>query len=251
MQTVIRHLKEKTNPLLHAGMNLLFPPRCLSCSKMVDSPYQFCPDCFSQLQFIAEPHCDHCGLPFEYDLGDDAICGMCMQEPPLYTQAHAAFHYNEFSRSMVTRFKYSDHTNRLPGYAQLLARAGTSIIAKSDAIVPVPLHPKRMLQRKYNQAALLSHGLSDICSLPVWPDALLRIKDTPPQASLSRNERLTNVKGAFRTNHAYASQLSGASILLVDDVMTTGATLSACTKMLLGASAKAVYVLTLARTVRD
>lgn len=252
MPTVIRKLHDIANPYVTWGLNLLFPPRCIACGAMTDAAHGLCVSCFTSLRLISHPQCDCCGLPFESDpLMEGALCGLCIGEMPLYSKARSAFVYDDTSRSMITQFKYSDRVERARSYGAWLARAGTEAIANSDVIIPVPLHIIRMLHRRYNQAALLAFALSDRIGLDVWPDGLLRVRHTPPQASLDRAARLENVKLAFAINPRYADALAGKRILLIDDVMTTGATIVACTKALLGAQVAQVNVLTLARTVRD
>ena len=251
MKRTLRQFGEKASLFTQAGLNLCFPPRCMACGVGVDAPHSFCTSCFDTIRFIEAPMCQLCGFPFEYDLGQEVLCGHCMHDVPPYDEARAVFHYDETTRHLITRFKYSDRTERMPGYARLMARAGAGLLKKSDVIIPVPLHRKRMMQRKYNQSALLAYGLADTASLPVLPDGLLRTKHTPPQAGLTRKQRQENVKGVFKVNHRYAKYLRGKSVLLIDDVMTTGATIQACTKMLLGAGVAHVYVLCLARTVKE
>ena len=251
MITAFAQLREKASPFLRGTANLLFPPRCVSCGASTDTAHTFCLDCFSKLQLIAPPLCRMCGVPFAYELGDDAVCASCLHEAPRYTAARAAMEYDDTSRHLITRLKYGDHSELVPALAQQLWRAGAEFTSKADWIVPVPLHPKRLRERKFNQSALLAHALSDSCRVPVMADGLLRVENTPPQASLTRKERLNNVKKAFRVNHKRAGLLRGASVVLLDDVMTTGATMDACSKLLLGAGVRAVYVLSVARTIRD
>ncbi len=248
--SVIPALKANAKPWMEAGLNLLFPPRCPACRVTVDAPHQFCRDCFASLSFIADPQCVLCGFPFEYDLGQGAICGHCMHDAPPYMAARAALKYDEYSAHLITGFKYADHTQHVMLYADLMRRAGAEFLKQVDLIVPVPLHPRRLRERKFNQATLLAYAVGRD-DYPVLPDALLRVKHTPQQAGLTRNQRLNNVRGAFRVNHRHAARLRGTRVLLVDDVMTTGATLKACSKILLGAGVRDVYVLTLARTVRE
>jgi len=252
MSIVIRKLQTLANPYITVGLNLLFPPRCVACGAAAGAAHGVCVPCFEHLRFIESPQCACCGLPFEFDPQmEDALCGACLLERPAYRKARAVFSYDEVSRRMITQFKYSDRAERAHSYAPWLARTGVALIAESEVLIPVPLHLWRMLQRRYNQAALLAYSLSDYCGLPVWPDALLRVRHTPPQASLDRAARLENVKTAFAANPAYADALAGKRVLLIDDVMTTGATIVACTRTLLSAKVAQVSVLTLARTIKD
>lgn len=195
--------------------------------------------------------CSCCGTPFPYEVEEDALCVSCMEEPPLYDSARAVWEYSEAMRPLVTRFKYADQTHRLPAYARQLQSIAAPVLAKCDVVVPVPLHPKRLRQRKYNQSSLLAHALVQGTDIPVWDKALLRVRNTPPQAGLDRKARLENVQGAFVLNHDYAERLRDKTVLLLDDVVTTGATIHACCHMLRQAPLRAIHVLSLAKTGRD
>lgn len=255
MRERLRHLKRKASPIVAPvvtlGLNLCFPPRCVACAKLTETADSFCAECFAAIRFIDDPCCVLCGFPFEFDLGEQSLCGYCMHDPPPYDTARAVFHYDDATRRMIARFKYQDCTQRAPVFGRLLARAGRELTAKSQVIIPVPLHLRRMFQRKYNQSALLAFAVADHCCLPVLPDGLLRVRHTQPQAGLTRPQRLDNVRGAFRVNHRQAAYLKGKSVLLIDDVITTGATIHHCTKLLKSAGVAKVHVLTLAKTVRD
>ncbi len=230
-------------------LNVIFPPQCLSCDALVPTHGTLCNGCWNAVRFISEPMCLRCGHPFEFNMGEGALCGACLQEAPTYNRARAAFAYDDASRRLVLRLKFHDQTLLAKFYGKWLASAGRELIANSDIIVPVPLHYFRFIARRYNQAALLADALKHETGLPTLPDALKRTRRTPPQASLSRKDRVKNVKGAFAVSPRHAAAIAGKTVLLVDDVMTTGATLEQCTKTLLKAGASSVNVLTLARTV--
>jgi ComF family protein len=224
-------------------LNSLLPPQCLGCHALVDTPGRLCSDCFSHFTFIAPPHCDRCGTPFEGAIIDDLVCGACLKDPPVYERARAAFVYNSASRTLVLKFKHGDRTDAAAHLARWLQRAGSDLIARCDVIVPVPLHRWRFLMRSYNQSALLARALGALAEKPVMVDALARIKATPTQGGLDRISRRRNVAKAF----AARRDIAGKRVLLIDDVLTTGATTDACARTLFAADAAAVDVLVLAR----
>ena len=234
-------------PLLTRLLDTVFPPQCLNCDTLVTAYGTLCQPCWQQVAFITPPYCHACGLPFEYTLGHEALCGECIYTLPPFAQARAAIRYDEHSRGMVLKLKYADQTQLAPIYGTWLARAGKELIEQCDILVPVPLHYRRFIGRRYNQSALLAYSLTTHTGLPVIPDALVRKRHTPPQAGLSKKQRNDNVKGAFHAHPKHAAQIKGRSILLIDDVMTTSATAAQCSKALLDAGASRVHVLTLAR----
>ncbi len=242
-----KRIKKAGGKLLDA----LLPPRCLGCHAPVAEQGNFCAACWGNLHFLSHPACARCFHPFDYALGEGALCGACMAELPPYDEARAVFAYNEASRPLVTRFKYADGTHAARTFARLLAAAGRDMITASDMIIPVPLHRRRLFARRYNQAALLANALAEESGVPCHPALLRRIRHIPPQAGLDRAGRKRNVKGAFALTPRGVEMVAGKTVLLVDDVLTTGATLHECTKMLKKAGAAKVFVLTLAKTVKE
>jgi ComF family protein len=230
-------------------VDFFFPPQCLSCNSVVPAQGALCLPCWQLVQFITDPYCQCCGQPFDFAIGDQALCGACLRERPLFSRARAVFRYDEHSRALVTKLKYADQTQLASIYGAWLSRFGKELVAASEVIVPVPLHYWRFIGRRYNQSALLAHGLHKKSGLPFIPDGLKRIRATEPQPGLTHRQRHDNVKGAFSAHPKRTAALKGRSVLLVDDVMTTGATLSECAKALLKAGAAQVNVLTLARKV--
>lgn len=233
-------------------LDALLPPRCLGCGVVVEEPGALCPSCWEKAAFIGQPHCARCGLPFELaPPGAAALeCAACMTEPPRFDRARAAMRYDEGARRLVLQFKHADATHAAPGYARWMARAGAELLADCDLIAPVPLHRWRLLRRRYNQSALLALALGRAAGRPVVPDLLVRRRHTPTQGRLDRAQRHANVAGAFALRPGRAAAIAGRRVLLVDDVMTTGATVAECAKVLRRAGAAAVDVLTLARVVR-
>jgi len=236
--------------LAYAGrrlLDVLIPPRCLKCGGIVDSPGALCPSCWEGISFIAAPVCSCCGTPFDVYLGDDALCAPCLEKPPRFGRARSVFRYDDASRALVLRFKHADRTGSAKTFARWMARAGSQLLAETDLILPVPLHPWRLLKRRYNQAALLGLELAKLSGKPCRTNILLRTRNTRPQGTMGRRARGRNLRGAFAVRHS--ELVEGKNLLLIDDVLTSGATLSECCKMLLGAGANQVDVLTLARVV--
>ncbi|HKR18535.1 MAG TPA: ComF family protein [Stellaceae bacterium] len=229
-------------------LDLLLPPRCLKCGVEIGGNGALCAECWRGIAFLHPPCCARCGLPFEIDLGAEAICGACARETPLYARARAALRYDEASRTLVLAFKHGDKLQLAPALGRFMRRAGAELLATCDVIAPVPLHWTRLFTRRYNQAAILAHALVRDGGPPVVADLLERRRATPPQGRSGRTERRRNVRGAFSLKRSRA--VTGRRVLLVDDVLTTGATVSECARTLLDAGAESVDVLTLARTVR-
>ncbi len=232
-------------------LDVLLPPRCLSCGAVVEEPGALCAPCWGRLGFIAPPICARCGLAFELPPQEGELeCAPCMAAPPRYDRARAALAYDENVKSLVLRFKHADATHSAPGFARWMARAGGDMAAECDLIAPVPLHRWRLLWRRYNQAALLALALGRHADKPVVPDLLVRKRATPSQGRLGPAQRRANVAGAFALRPRHAGRVEGFRVLLIDDVLTTGATAEECAKALKRAGAKAVDVLTLARVNR-
>ena len=230
-------------------LDVLFPARCLKCGIELDATGALCASCWPEIAFIAPPQCACCGLPFPFDSGEGAVCGACLQASPEFDRARAVFVYNDASRDLVLSFKHADQTHAAPGFGRWLARAGRDLVADADFLVPVPLHRRRLFARRYNQAALLAHAVAKETGCAVAPDALIRTKPTQPHVDMGRSARLRNVAGAFAVNPRWRRHLTDKRVVLIDDVFTTGATVSSCARVLRRAGAARVDVLTLARVV--
>ncbi len=232
------------------ALDMVLPPMCLSCDALVDVPGRLCGTCWNKVAFLAPPLCEQCGTPFAFEPADGALCGACLAKPPAYTQARAVMIYDEHSRPLVLGFKHGDRLEGAPPFAAWLARAGQELLTPGALLVPVPLHRWRLWRRRYNQAALLALALAEHTGLACEPMMLERKRATPSQGGLSPAARARNVAGAFAVRPASLDTVAGAHIVLVDDVLTTGATVEACTRVLIRAGAARVDVLTLARVVR-
>lgn len=231
-------------------LDAILPPRCLKCGEVVAAAGALCPTCWQQLSFLEPPCCVCCGQPFDFDLGPDALCGACTQAPPAFDRARAVLRYDEASRDLVLAFKHADRTSLAPTFGAWLSRVGRDLVAECDVIVPVPLHWSRLFTRRYNQAALLARALGTATGKPVVPDLLIRRRATQKQGHLGRLARQRNVAGAFALHPRRAESLTGRRILLVDDVITTGATVTNCAKVLRKAGAELVNVLAIARVIQ-
>jgi ComF family protein len=233
--------------LLEAAIDVVLPPRCLGSGEIVDAPGMVSPAFWSQLQFIEAPFCKACGIPFSFDAGENALCAACIDQEPVFDQARSAVIYNEASRDVILGFKYGDRLHATHTFVPWIMRAGQEMMELAEAIIPVPLHSKRLRERRFNQSALLAQELAKRTKKLYLPDTLLRIRSTQPQKGLSAKDRRENVRGAF----AMTRPLMEKNILLIDDVFTSGATLNECAKVLKAAGAEKVGVLTIARVTKE
>jgi ComF family protein len=235
-----------------ALLDLMLPPRCLRCGLTVGGQSRLCAECWRSLTFLGPPQCRLCGYPLPNAQPAAPLCGACAREAPAYDRARAALRYDDGARRLILAFKHADRTDTAPAFGAWLARAGAELLAEADLIAPVPLHRWRLLKRGYNQAAVLAHALAQQTGLPLIPDLLQRQRATPSQQGLSGRARLENVTaGAFRVHPWRRGRVESKAVMLIDDVLTTGATVGACTRVLRRAGAGRVDVLTLARVVRD
>lgn len=232
--------------------NIIFPNRCLGCGSMeIEKEREFCPPCWGELIFLKEPYCSCCGLPFIFDDGLDAsnqsLCDYCNKNNPAYDKARCLFVYNNVIKKPILSLKHYDNTQYAKTFAKLIARMQPELCQEVDLIVPIPLHWKRLILRQYNQAALIAKHLGNILAKSVDYKNLIRSTNTKSQGHQSRKNRQTNVENAFKLKEQAA--FKDKSILLIDDVMTTGSTLHEAAKTLKQTKPKRVYCLSIARSV--
>jgi len=234
--------------LLQKLIESLYPPLCLGCSTEISTD-GFCGACWQETHFINGLVCDACGTPLLGDANTTAYCDTCLNEPPSWQRGRAAAIYNGGAAKSVMALKYADRWDLAKPLAKFMLATDPSVL-ETDLVAPVPLHWSRLLRRKYNQAALLSQTISDTLDKPHIPDLLVRRKRTTIQKSMDREQRFDNLKDAFDLNARFGRRVQGKSVLLIDDVMTTGATLSACAKALKAAGSGDVNVLVFARVAK-
>ena len=233
---------------LRTALDVALPPLCPACREPVED-LALCASCWSKLSFIARPYCERLGIPFAYDPGPGLLSMQAIADPPAYNRARAAVRYDDIARALVHAFKYGDRLDLAPTLGRWTASAGRELLAEADALIPVPLHWRRLWARRFNQSASLAQAISAASSVPVLYAALTRVKATAHQVGLSQTERAGNVQGAFRVPRQGKAEIAGRRLVLVDDVLTSGATVDACTRALLRAGAANVDVLVFARVV--
>ena len=243
---VARGLKAAARRILDFAM----PPNCALTGDAVNETAALSGTGWGALQFIAPPWCSSCGVPFSVDYGEGVLCPSCIASAPDFNRARAAIVYDDASHKLVVGFKHSDRTENAAMFGAWMARAGSDIADRSSILTPVPLHARRLLARRYNQSALLAKAAAHRLGARFAPALLERTRATPPQKQLSAQARQRNVAGAFRVRATSEDSVRGARIVLVDDVLTTGATLSACARTLKKAGAAEVDALVLARVVK-
>jgi ComF family protein len=230
------------------AVDVALPQLCAACREPVGDA-GVCAACWARLTFIAPPYCERLGIPFAYDPGSGVLSMEAIADPPAYHRARAAVRYDDVARTLVHALKYGDRLDLAPTLGRWMATAGRELLREADAIVPVPLHWRRQWARRFNQSAFLAEIIGKAADVPVAHRALKRIKATPQQVGLSRSARAQNVQGAFRVPPEGKGEVAGRRLLLIDDVLTSGATMDACARVLLRAGAAQVDALTFARVV--
>ncbi len=238
------------NGLLSQIIKIFLPPRCIKCGAVLSDDDGLCPTCFQELNFITAPYCYKCGHPFEEAVsGKKLLCASCMRKKKTpFRLNRSALCYDDSSKDLILALKFMDKTENAKTLAKWLCLAGYDIWQEGvDVLVPVPLHYKRLIKRRYNQSALLVKELSKLTGIEADYMSLIKHKSTKPQVQFSGHERVKNVKGVFSVKHM--EKIKGKRVVLIDDVMTTGSTLKECALALKKAGAKSVDTLTVARVV--
>lgn len=236
---------------MKGALRLLYPPQCLCCGTGIDQEAALCPDCWRDADFITGCACDRCGAPVPGDADGVIICDDCLTTARPWDRGRAALVYGDTGRTLVLALKHGDRADLAPALSGWLFRAALPLIGPQTVIAPVPLHWQRLLRRKYNQAALLAAGVARQAGTTHLPGLLRRVRHTPGQDHRSVGDRFANIAGALQVDPGMRDRILGRSVLLIDDVMTSGATLAAASEALLAAGSGPVSVAVLARAVKD
>ncbi|SFR00325.1 double zinc ribbon domain-containing protein [Poseidonocella sedimentorum] len=242
--------------VLQTALRVVYPARCLGCGEMVEGEFGLCGSCWRQTPFIEGPLCHLCGAhvpggagPMEF--AEEIVCEACTETPRPWDAGRAALHYEGRARQLILQLKHSDRDDIARPAARWMARAAREILAPDMLVAPVPLHWSRMMKRRYNQAGLLARGIADVEGLTCVPDLLERHSRTESLKGKDRDARFAELSNRLRVAPRHRARLSGKPVLIVDDVMTSGATFSAATEACLDAGARRVCVVSLARAARD
>ena len=247
-RSIVGHLRGAWASAAKFALDIALPTLCVSCREPVDGE-GVCAECWSKLSFIEPPYCPRLGIPFVYDPGPDLLSMEAIANPPAYGRARAAVRYDDVARTLVHSLKYQDRTDLAPAMGRWMARAGQELLDEADVLVPVPLHWRRGWSRRYNQSGALARVISRQSGVKLASEALRRIRPTEQQIGLSRPQRAANVQGAFKVAPERSAEIAGRRVVLIDDVLTSGATTDACARALLRAKAAQVDVLVFARVV--
>ncbi len=231
-------------------LDKLLPPQCSRCSCRTADSHKLCGDCWEKIRFLDNPQCQLCGWPFEFETKDHFLCADCSRQPPLFTKGRSALQYDDITRHMIIKFKHGDGVYLSKTFATLMKKASGDVFEEADILMPIPLHRWRLFRRGYNQSALLVKNLAKLSKIPAAYHVLCRHKSTKSQEGLSRKERLMNMRNVFCVPEKKKRLVQNKVIVLIDDVWTTGATLTEACRTLLSCGAREVRVLTLARVIR-
>lgn len=227
-------------------LNFLYPPACVYCRQIMLDDNLLCHKCWKDFQFITQPYCDICGNPFAFEIQGKMVCGRCIKTPPIFDLARHLFKFDQFSKKLIHSLKYNDQTYLAKIFTKMIVNNYNSYIGEYDLIVPVPMHWLKRMFRMYNQAFLLAKEISTLTNLPLFSDILIKTKWTKAQSSLLRAARQKNLNNSFAIINPHL--IKGKKIILIDDVLTTGATVKECCKLLKKFGASKIIVLTIAAT---
>jgi ComF family protein len=250
-----RRCFSRVAPVLRATsgfvLGLIYPPTCIGCQAATGDAHALCATCWSGIRFIERPYCERLGTPFSVDLGMPLHSPAALADPPVFERARAVAQYDGTASSLVHRLKYGDRLELARALGGMMGRAGAELLSDADVIVPVPLHRFRLWHRRFNQAMALAAIVARVSGRPCDPFLLARVKRTRQQVGLTKAQRQQNLQGAFCVPDQARARLQGKRVLLVDDVLTTGATANAAARALLRGGAAAVDVLAFARVVTE
>ncbi len=246
-----RHVRNFAAKAWAGATDFLLPPVCLGCHQPLAGHDALCAKCWRSIEFIRAPLCDRLGIPLPFDSGGIIVSAAALADPPVYDRARAAAHFDGVVRDLVHKLKYADQQDSRRLLGRWLATAGVDLLHDANLLVPVPLHRWRLLTRRFNQAAILTQEVARLRDLPWAAEALVRVKRTPQQVGLTRDQRQRNMASAFQVPARALAQIEGQNVVLIDDVITTGATIDACARVLEAAGAARVDVLAIAIVTGD
>jgi ComF family protein len=236
---------------LKGAIDLILPNQCAACGELVEGGGVLCGACWRQTPFVSGLVCDGCGVPLPGTDEAEVRCDECLSFPPAWSRGRAALIYRDTAKRLVLALKHGDRLDLVGPASEWMARAASPLVGPETVVVPVPVHRWRLIRRRYNQAALLAQGIARRTGQTCLPGAIVRTRPTGSQDGKSREARYANLEGVFRVDAKAARRIAGRPVLLVDDVMTSGATLTGCTEALRDAGAADVSTVVLARVARD
>ena len=231
---------------------VIFPPQCVACSAIVSETDGLCPTCWRDTHFISGLVCDKCGTPLPGEDSDtDELCDDCIKIARPWNSGRSAVVYKGAGRKLVLGLKHADRTEVAKSAGKWMAKAGADLVSPTSLVAPIPLHNARLFKRRYNQSALLAQRFGVLHQIDVIPDLLKRTKKTQPLDGLNKDQRFELLHQAIKLTPRYYDKIRGADVILVDDVMTSGATFAAATEACFVADAKSVCIVALARVMKD
>lgn len=233
------------------SLDFLYPPGCACCGAAISEPHALCARCWGEMRFIERPYCERLGTPLPVDSGERLLSPAAIADPPVFSRARAVVCYDDRARSLVHRLKYGDRAELARMMGRMMTAAGNEVLQEADLILPIPLHRWRLWRRRFNQAMALAMTIAEYSQVACDPLVLARVRRTSPQNRLTRTQRRENLKGAFAVSDEARAKVQGKNIVLIDDVLTSGATANAAARTLLRAGARNIDILTFARVVID